>query len=1316
LLTKAVQDYQTALLKPFHDNRDFWKEEIRILTDYEVVNGVAGKRYLGGMNMSSAFDPRMPGPKSKYAKQFPDGHWEFDSFVMDEYNKRLKQMKEGIVTNEIYMQCLKNEATPDHKIEAGKVRSFYMSGTVTQMIIRKYLLTTCRYYCFTTDYSETMVGINPHDDSWDKFCREFYSRGKDYMMALDFKSFDLTSLFEVVSSSIKTLLLPLRTAMKLREESEDTINEINNVLNSITHLLLYSMLVVGGEVVVLQAIIASGSNLTSMLGSTVNSINYRMAFFHIFKDIDKAFRDCVTLRTFGDDSLSNTTQEFKKFNAVNVLGAWKEFGIPATGIEKTDIGSRKFYRQNELEFLKRKMIYSKDFKAYIAPLDYTSMFKCLCCHVPSKAVSIEHLTGQCTDNFLFEARYHGRKFYNKAQAILRRLLNKHDLLRYSNAIDITYDEHIKNWRALYSKEQVTDEVDSGYVEKVRHFLEDIFNPQKWLYSTQNSDNNMFIVQDRSHVKAVVAPDRAHITRQSGNEVSSQKEKTVTFVDAEAANSLNVGGSLPPGRLKDKEVELVDFLARPVKIADVTWGNSGISVSGGTAVLDPWTALWYNKRVSNKIATYANFRSNMRVKMVINGNSFFYGKLMVTYLPFYQIDAVTHKTPGALGVLTTSSQCPKVFLDPTLSEGAEMTLPWFYHTEYLNITTSTIVADSPGALTFHVVNPLKNVNEDLSVSLTTITISVYAWFENAELEGATVTNPAFMAPQSGREDETHKKPVSQFCTAVADASSVIAKVPVIAPYARAVEEGARVGSKLASALGYSKPVDVAENLKNTPRNTNNMALANTVDDVCKFTVDAKQELSIDPRLSGLGGEDELSFARICSIPTYLTTALWTTQRDIKYCLLQVNVHPYMWAAGPDSQYALTACGGVGIHFKYWTGTMEFMFQVASSAFHRGRLLVVYDPRPSSVAIDSPEENAHYSWVVDLAETRNFKVSISNYRHTDWLEITDTVLTDIQYIDGDTPTLAQNKASNGKLSIYVLNKLTVPSNSNGINTDIGINMYVNGGSDLKFATPRNTGIRRQSGVEATDKVGTQETTNMGTPENNLRHYKSVKYIGEEIDSFRTLIKRYQHYLSISKFTFSSDYLGYYLLVHQMYPVKRPSNGVYPHDVSGFMAVNNLIRLLMQSFSGYKGSMRWKASVNGDVEFNSIMFGRTDSIAASEVQHTVPNPDSAIESSAYRAFMADQIYNCGGTLQSVDMNNVMSSEIPFYSKYSFIPGKKGDRTSYNEMYETNSLIMLLPYRGGGSTKRIYIDLWTAAGEDFTCMFFTGWPLMEIIAGVVE
>lgn len=1323
ILEKAKADYIKSIDIPLKAAPSYWKDELVLLDDFQVVNGVASKKFMGGLNMSSAFGAYYPGIKSKYATQVNDV-WILDDFVMEAYHKAMKLLEQGQLTYDVYVQMLKNEATAQEKIDVGKVRSFYMCSIITQMILRRYSLSTCRFFFLNTIYSEATVGINPHGTDWHKMVETLRKFNPSWnLLALDLKNFDLTTQFRIVSAAVDIIFYPIETYGNLTSLDR-------NVIKCLKHIMCYSVVNMNGDLVIIQGLIPSGTNLTSLLGCIINSLNYRMAYFKIIPKIplNKLFRDDVALRTFGDDSVANVVNGMKKFNVSSILDAWDAIGIQGTDLSKGARSNIKFYSLSEIEFLKRKLYYDKNLKVYTAPLELKSAFKCLLCHVPPKTMSIEAITGQCVDNFLFEVKFYGKTYYEIARPKLKSILIKHDLLRFSKAIDLTYEDQIELWRKPFIDENLVTERKLTDIQlSFRRFLSLIVNPENWFEWTQNTfrENED---QNQSVVKLEVAQERAQIVQQSG--VESQKEQVLDFVQQVDRNNLNIGGSVPASRINDDDVSLHEFLKRPVLIKTAYWGPGIVNES-----FDPWLLLMKNKRVANKIAGYTLFKGKCHVKFVLNGNSFYYGKIMASYLPFSSIDAMTFRSPLTLTNRVGMSQCPKVFLDATTSEGAEMMLPFFYPADYVDLTQADIIR-SLGTIILYTIADLKHMTQDLAISLNFVTISVYAWFEDVELQGPTVTNPTGIAVQSGREKrekEAVDKPISQACTAIAKASKALATIPIIAPYALSVEMGASIASSIASKFGYCKPNIVQEPCKFIGRPTDNTAVTNTTDNSLKLAVDVKQQTTIDPRIVGLDGRDELSIQRIASIDSFLCTFPWTMGNSVGNQLFSALVTPMQFVSigSPSLNYVNpTAICGASIPFSYWTGSIKFKFQIVSSAFHRGRLAIVYDPLP---VLTGREDNMQFTHIVDIGETREVEVEFGVYKKTQWLEIYDSWVTTPSFAVAGNLT-STVPWSNGVLNVYVLNELTTASYSiadmTAINTDIQVAVYVSAGDDFRLSAPSgryskylpalaappppSEAIETQSGLEPVDPVGDNSPVSAAPHTNVVSMNTDVVYMGETIDSFRTLLKRYNYYATYI------DYVngGYavHRFFHQAYPLFVGAVDNFPATGANRCCLT-LWNYLATAFAGWRGGMRWKLN---SMNYRTGQYGNAypETITVS-LQNDIDNP-AAFEAGASAYVNNDESIRMindfkgkasgTGLVMKHTSPCTLDFEMPYYTALKFNAGKPLRSTDAKEEYYTWNYEVYCVAPTTVETTQFY-ELYCAGAEDTTFFFFTGWPPIQVI-----
>lgn len=530
---------------------------------------------------------------------------------------------------------------------------------------------------------------------------------------------------------------------------------------------------------------------------------------------------------------------------------------------------------------------------------------------------------------------------------------------------------------------------------------------------------------------------------------SVSQQNVQFTDQNPAYSYVVDSEMDPTRktVDTNDATLEQFFSRPLKIAQYEWSTS---LPNLFQTFNPWQLYWENPRVVNRISNYNLLRAKMHVKIIINGNGFHYGRLIASYLPLHNDDDMTLNRAFFTEDIIQASQRPHVYLDPTTSQGGSLCLPFFWYRNALNIPLQQW--RDMGEVTISTLAPLKHANgaDDQ------VTISIFAWAEDVSMSIPTSTEPGGLVPQSGIElldsqagDEYEKDgPISKPATIVARVAGALTSVPVIGPFAMATQMASSTVADIARMFGYSRPVNVSDINGYKPIVLGNMANTNVIDTSIKLSLDAKQELTVDPRVTGLSGNDEMTIKSIACRESYLTQFPWSVGTAPETALFSTEVSPVVWdtltVLGGYPEIHMPACCFATIPFAHWRGTMKYRFQIVSSTFHKGRLKVVWDP----YGFQSNEYNTNYVHIIDIAEDKDFTVDIAWGSELSYLAHREPGLDDVIFRNGPATTTPQNLA-NGSLAIYVVNELTVPNST--VNNDILVNVFVSAGDDFEVANP-------------------------------------------------------------------------------------------------------------------------------------------------------------------------------------------------------------------------------------------------------------------------
>lgn len=806
-------------------------------------------------------------------------------------------------------------------------------------------------------------------------------------------------------------------------------------------------------------------------------------------------------------------------------------------------------------------------------------------------------------------------------------------------------------------------------------------------------------------------------------------ENVGFADQTDPYLYDMESAMDPTRtLQDaNDASLENFFSRPLKIHEEEWGTG----ANLYFEIDPWSLYLENARVGNRMANYNLLRSVLHLKIICNGNGFQYGRAISSYLPFDVFDTLSTNAGAIVQDIVQASQQPHIFIDPCTSTAGEMKIPFFYYKNQLNIADADW--SDLGTLTTRSINDLKHANG----ASDQVTVSVFAWIENVNLNVLTSVEPDTLVPQAGTEqDEGNRKGfISGPATTVAKIAGMGKMIPQIAPFATATQAAASTVAGIAKSLGYSRPPVTTDPPPYKLAASSSLALTTVPDGVAKLTVDDKQELTIDPRISGVGPADPLGINEIAKRESYLTKFTWTIGTSPETLLWNARIDPVTWAESPAGEsnfnaFHFPACAMAALPFKFWTGTMRFRFQVVCSAFHKGRMKVVYDPN----FLASNEYNTNYLQIIDLAETQDFTIEIGNGQERTLLSHHLPGIDSVTQMYNTTP-YASTEEGNGVIGLYVVNELTTPNST--VNNDIEVNVYVSMGDDFEVFVPDDhfqkfvlkPGYEPQSGAEGPTIIPeSQNTAEPSAPQ----HEEAIKvgptatdnglinkvYTGESIGSFRTMLKRYNLHSSISPgvngYTVTSG-------KRSMFPYLR-GNVADAVDTTSVGSPYNYCNTVMlhwvtYAFSGWRGSIRWKILPRGLMDSRAypvyhiqrFPLGENQFERDSELPLNNSNPSvcawGAIHHDlpSYNNFRPLTGVN-GMYYQNGQVNPVAEFECPFYSPFRFSPGKSQSMTGPVGIWTEGFDYRI--YAQGSNF--LAFDFYCAAGEDYQAYFFTGLPRM--------
>lgn len=761
----------------------------------------------------------------------------------------------------------------------------------------------------------------------------------------------------------------------------------------------------------------------------------------------------------------------------------------------------------------------------------------------------------------------------------------------------------------------------------------------------------------------------------------------------------------------------DFLSRPVQIYS---GQLSLATDI-SIILDVWDLFTLVPSIRAKIRNYAYLRGDLHVRIVVSGTPFHYGRLLASYQPYAHynetiLNSLTNISVDnsfrplfinylsqALGssVINVNENKPVAIKCPFISSKPMHRL-YNYATTAISAGTSLDDFANAGDLYIYSINQIACIG----TSPTPIYIQVYAWMEEVELGTNTATQIEITTEGS---DERKVGPVETLASRVYSISSALADTGFIGPYASASAALSYGIAKVASLFGWSRPVKEVDPVyvKSLPL----MNGANTIgfDTPFRVTLDPHQELTVDPRITGIS-DDEMALNNIASRVSYFETFSWLdTDAALGPPIWTVRVTPCSVTnvtIGTKVISQPTAMAFAAFPFQFWRGSITYRVEVVCSAFHRGKLAVYYEPNISQIALITPtlELNKQFLEIVDIQETQVFEVTLNWASYRPWLLVNTSAGA---YINNTDPTNAFQSIGycNGFLAITPFTKLQSPDSS-----DIQLNVYTYS-NDVAFNVMSSTNLHTErietvvpAGLVEEAKVTTEGNSSNPSVETtvldlNLSSASTLhiaeEYFGEMPLSFRALLKRYVTNNVVVAAADATAVPKYLQLAARIFPINNSAYGstTYPYT--------DLFSYLYYAYLGIKGSIRYRAHPT-----NGFALAGYHQFRAS-----IDAPSTSFATAAATTVAGGTIARLAGTVTFVPLTQGGSEfEFPYYSsnlfQISFSDSLQGNvgNDDYCATWSRNFKYTM--ESGTASQPAISVVLDVAAGEDFSFLRFQGAP----------
>lgn len=869
------------------------------------------------------------------------------------------------------------------------------------------------------------------------------------------------------------------------------------------------------------------------------------------------------------------------------------------------------------------------------------------------------------------------------------------------------------------------------------------------------------------------PQSGEVDQQVVMADDSATEQIVSFADQTAGWMKDASGQM------DQTMDLVDtsdsslatFLSRPVKVDTTAW------VVGQPLYtqINPWALFVTHPAISSKLANYELLRCNLNVKIVISGTGFHYGRTLVSYNPLNGYDEASVTRNFLDQDLIAASQRPCIFLNPTDNSGGQMKLPFFFLNNYMSLTKGDY--NDMGVLDYKSFGNLLHANGgDDPVYITT-----YVWASEVTLTMPTSLNtgpttagtfgpvpppmgppygqgpgndgevgpPFGFSPQAGGRstksknksggskktmnsgDEYGQGIISAPASAIAKAAGMLTSIPFIEPYARATQMVASKVGQVASIFGYSRPAVISDVVLQKPSPTGNLANVDASDAVNRLTLDSKQEITIDSRTVGLDGGDQMALDSIHTRESYLTSFSMGASDAPDALLWNSYVTPNLFGILTNELH-MTPMALIAQYFSNWQGTIKFRFQVVKSNFHKGRILVRYDPRSNAETVDY---TTNYTRVVDLAEEDDFEIEIGWGQNVPFLGLQQANNTRAYYGNTRLTTDSQN-LHNGVIELNVVNSLVSPA----LDSDIRINVFVSAGDDFKWGRPNPDKLRNlhyfpetapplglsfepQSG-ESGDLSGTTGDSATDRPteadpvekigcdadDDNMMNV----FFGEMPVSLREIFRRYVYERTEVPAAPSAGDIEVSNIRLKAFPFHSGDDPTGLDTKSDGLKYNQVlthpIAFFAPAYAGWRGSLRHKWIFNGASQGSPVVqnYGYIGANGIQSFTHTYTNDPALIR---FLSAQKAKFSNGGAASTNLGVNNTIETEMPYYngnrlSSTRILSADNNSSFSYQTTVTTGTATGQTP--GTEEALRATVDRWCAAGEDFTLFFWSGVPIL--------
>lgn len=798
-------------------------------------------------------------------------------------------------------------------------------------------------------------------------------------------------------------------------------------------------------------------------------------------DDDCSFRDNMALVTYGDDNVKSTRVPL----ADNYEQIWKdEIGIEMLDAAKTAHVVKKTL--SEISLLKRKFVTLEGVDGFVAALDIKTLARMVRLKRDSTLGDVDHAAVVCSE-FLREAVYHGRTFYDKHVLLFNELAVKKGFLQNPYYVVKTFDERI-------------EEVKGGSFQTWSN-RDPVSRPEVLAEMPVASE---IFFQSMSNVQVVKVPESGAFDLSS----TTQVVHNTGAIDSENT-VMSTSTNTPSYYQSTPATNLGDFLTRATHIWSLDLATTDPT---GTSIqyFDPWYSFLNNPQIIEKLANFTYIRGTLQIMFVPTCPPMSYGAYALSAIPrgSNTIGDGVSETLRFPNMLQTDHNA---ILDCANNNTIVFQLPWVSDRDFLDIRgTDMSGPEFMWRLECFCLHPITSTTPGGGVPVGRVQVYVNL------LDDYVVSVPHFQGKHKliANDAMKHYAPEvhamigegkgSKLAGKVAQLAEAATSLPIIGPFAQTAGAVARLAETGLGWLGFTVEQNERAPMVTTMRSTSSVAHTEGEDSGWSASLSLTSEISIDPTLAGFASEDCLANADLFKRWTLVYSMAWTPLREFGDIL---GYHPVTPSFGIGSPFniSLTTAGYVGLPFNYWRGDMEYMIVIPLSKVHKGKLQIAWVPN-GSVMLDDPT-NVTLNTIFDVSTGSNTMVTIGFTRDLPYLE------NRLCYAGIPIDPIG---AANGNLVYRVVNPLMSPSET----ASTIVYVFARAKGNMQFAVPRDeilyTNIdddpflyNIESRIELQGAVGDEDTTlavkNVVVVPESMSYPGSEILFGETVGSVRDLLQK-------------------------------------------------------------------------------------------------------------------------------------------------------------------------------------------------------------------